>query len=51
MRLTLDNTVTPTSLRHLAVSHEDLEMREQAAMHSELCNIEQEEGGSNDGCS
>jgi len=51
MELTLDNTVTPTTLRQLALSIEDLELEEEAAVHSELSDIEQGQGGSYDACS
>jgi len=51
MELTLDNTVTPTTLRQLALSIEDLELQEEAAVHSELSDLEQGQGGSYDACS
>jgi len=51
MGLTLDNTVTPTTLRRLALSIEDLESQEEAVVHSELSDMEQGQGGSNDVCS
>jgi len=50
MGLTLDNTVTPTTLRQLALSIEALESQEEAAMHSEPSDVEQGQGGSNDAC-
>jgi len=50
MGLTLDNTVTPTTLRQLALSIEDLQSQEEAAVHSEPSDIEQGQGGSNDAC-
>jgi len=49
--LTLDNTVTPTTLRQLTLSIADLESQEKAAVHSEPSDIEQEQGGSNEVCS
>jgi len=49
--LTLENTVTPTTLRHLALSLDDLDAPEEAAADSELCDIEQEQGLSSDACS
>jgi hypothetical protein len=49
--LTLENTVTPTTLRHLALSLDDLEPPEEAAADSELWDIEQEQGVSSDACS
>jgi hypothetical protein len=49
--LTLENTVTPTTLRHLALSLDDLEPPEVAAADSELWDIEQEQGVSSDACS
>jgi len=51
MGLTLENTVTPTTLRHLALSLDDLEPPEEAAADSELWDIEQEQGVSSDACS
>jgi len=51
MGLTLDNTVTPTTLRQLALSIDDLESQEEAAVHSEPSDIEQGQGGSNHACS
>jgi len=51
MGLTLDNTVTPTTLRQLALSIEDLESQEEAAVHSEPSHMDQGQGGSNDACS
>jgi hypothetical protein len=51
MGLTLDNTVTPTTLRQLALSIEDLESQEEAAVHSEPSDMEQGQGRSNDACS
>ena len=51
MELTLDNTVTPTTLRQLALRIEDLESQKEAAVHSEPSDMEQEQGGSNDTCS
>ena len=50
MGLTLDNTVTPTTLRQLALSIEDLESQVEAAVHSEPSDMEQGQGGSNDAC-
>jgi len=47
MGLTWDNTVTATTLRQLALSIEDRESQEEAAVHSELLDIEQGQGGSN----
>jgi len=49
--MTLDNTVTPTTLGQLALGLEDLESQEEAAVHSEPSDMEQGQGGSNDGCS
>ena len=51
MGLPLDNTVTPTTLRQLALSTEDVESQEKAAVHSEPSDMEQGQGGSNDACS
>jgi len=51
MGLTLDNTVTPTTLRKLALSIEDPESQEEAAVHSERSDMEQGQGASNDACS
>jgi len=51
MGLTLDTTVTPTTLRQLALSIEDLESQEEAAVHSEPSDMEEGQGGSNDECS
>ena len=51
MGLTLENTVTPTTLRHLALSLDDLELPEEAAADSELSDMEQEQGVSSDACS
>jgi len=51
MGLTLDNTVTPTTLRQLALSIEDVESQEEAAVHSEPSDMEQGQGRSNDACS
>jgi len=51
MGLTLANTVTPTTLRQPALSIEDLEWQEEAAVHSEPSDMEQGQGGSNDLCS
>ena len=48
--LTLDNTVTPTTLRQLALSIEDLESQEETATHSQPLNMEQGPRGSNDAC-
>jgi len=50
MGLTVDNTVTPTTLRQLVLSIEDLESQEEAAVHSEPSDMEQGQGGSNDAC-
>jgi len=49
--LTMENTVTPTTLRHLALSLDDLEPPEEATADSELWDIEQEQGVSSDACS
>jgi len=49
--LTLDNTVTPTILRQLALSIEDLESQDEAAVHSEPSDMELGQPGSNDACS
>jgi len=49
--LTLENTVTPTTLRHLVLSLDDLEPPEEAAADSEGWDIEQEQGVSSDACS
>jgi len=49
--LTLENTMTPTTLRHLVLSLNDLEPPEEAAADSELWDIEQEQGVSSDACS
>ena len=51
MGLTLENTVTPTTLRHLELILDYLEPPEEAAADSELSNIEQEQGVSSDACS
>jgi len=51
MRLTLENTVTPTTLQHLALSLDDLEPPEEAAADSELWDIEQEQGVRSNACS
>ena len=50
MGLTLDNTVTPTTLRQLTVSIGDLESPLDAAVYSEPLDIEQGHCGSNDAC-
>jgi len=50
-RLTLKNTVTPTTLRHVALTLDDFELLEEAAAVSELWDREQEQGGSSDACS
>jgi len=49
--LTLENTVTPTTLRHLALTLDDLEPPEETAGDSELWDREQEQGVSSDACS
>ena len=49
--LTLENTVTPTTLRHLALSLDDLERPEEATADSDLWYSEQEQGVSSDACS
>jgi len=49
--LTLANPVTPTTLRHLALGLDDLAPPEEAAVDSQLWDIEQEQGGSSDACS
>jgi len=49
--LTLGNTVTPTTLTHLALSIEDLESQEDAAVPREPSDIESRQSGSNDTCS
>jgi len=49
--LTLENTVTPTTLRHLALSLDDLELPDEAAADSELWDIEQEQGVTSYVCS
>ena len=49
--LTLKNTVTPTTIRHLTLSLDGLEPPEEAAADSELWDIEQEQGVSSDACS
>jgi len=49
--LTLDNTMTPTTLRQLALSIDDLESQEVAAVPSEPSDMEQEHGVSNHPCS
>jgi len=49
--LTLENTLTPTTLRHLALTLDDLEPPEEGAADSELWDIEQEQGVSSDACS
>ena len=46
--LTLDNTVTPTTLPQLALSIEGLDPPEEAAVHGEPLDIEQGQGGSHD---
>ena len=51
MWVTLENTVTPTTLRQLALSIEDVESQEEAAVHSEPSDMEQGQGESNDTCS
>jgi len=51
MGLTLDNTLTPTTLRQLALTIQDLASQEEAAVHSQLSDMEQGQGGSNDACS
>jgi len=51
MGLTLDNTVSPTTLRELALSIEDLESQEEAAEHSEPSDIEHGQGRCNNECS
>ena len=43
--------MTATTLRQLALGIEDLESQEEAAVHSELSDMEQGQGGSNDACS
>jgi len=48
--LTLDNTMTPTTLRQLALSIGDIESPLDAAVHSEPLDIEQGHCGSNDAC-
>jgi len=48
MALTSHNTVTPTTLRQLALSTEDQESQEEAAVHSLPSDMEQGQGGSND---
>ena len=48
VRLTLDNTVTPTTLRQLALSIQDLESPYDAAVHTEPLDIEQGHCVSND---
>jgi len=45
-RLTLDNTVTPTTMRQLALSHDDLEPAEET---TDLWDMEQGESVSIDG--
>jgi len=49
--LTFENTVTPTTLRHLTLSLDDLELPEDAAADSELWDIEQEQGVTSYACS
>jgi len=49
--LTLENTMTPTTLRHIALSLDDLEPPEEAAADTELWDTEQEQGVSSDACS
>jgi len=51
MGLTLDNPITATTLRQLALTFEDLESEEEAAVHSKPSNMEQGQGGNNDACS
>ena len=53
VRLTLENTLTPTTLRQLTLSIDDLESQEEVAMNSdlELQDMEQGPGGCNDACS
>ena len=46
--LTLENSLTPTTLRHLALSLDDHKPLEEAAADSELGDIEQEQGESSD---
>jgi len=43
--------MTPTTLRYLVLSLDDLEPPEEAAADSELLDIEQEQGLSSDACS
>jgi len=49
--LTLENTVTPTTLRHLALSLDELEPPEEAAADRELWDREPEQGVSSDASS
>ena len=49
--LTLENAMTPTTLRHLALSLDDLEPPEEAAADSELWDIEPKQGVTSDACS
>ena len=49
--LTLEITMTAPTLRHLALSLDDLEPPEEAAADRELWDKEQEHGGSSDACS
>jgi len=51
VKLTCDNTVTPTTLRQLGLSIEDLESQEEAAVHSEPSDMEQGQCRSNDASS
>ena len=50
MGLTLENTFTPTTLRHLALNLDDLEPPEEAAADSRLWDMQQEQGVSSDAC-
>ena len=49
--LPLDNTMTPTTLRQLALTIEDLQLPEEAAVHSQPSDMELAQGGSNNACS
>jgi len=49
--LTIENTMIPTTSRHLALSLHDLEPPAEAAADSNPLDIEQEQGGSREVCS
>ena len=51
MGLTLDNTMTPTTLRQLPLSSEDRELQQEAAVNREPSDMVQAQGTSDDACS